>query len=202
MMKIRWLEQKRLLKKEKNGLQRVTSKIQKVNGQIESSVINESATERLKEPVKEIIVKGKKQNSYSSGMDITGTTKVEGYWKWPTATPYTINSPYGYRWGVLHDGVDIGGGYGSPIYAANNGVVVQSSSKYDNGQFVVINHNNGYYTMYAHLSARYVKSRTECFYWSTNWSNGKKWFCNRNTFTLWTFQGISLPKRINIITTT
>lgn len=143
--------------KGENGLQRVTSKIQKVNGQIESSVINESATERLKEPVKEIIVKGKKQNSYSSGMDITGTTKVEGYWKWPTATPYTINSPYGYRWGVLHDGVDIGGGYGSPIYAANNGVVVQSSYKYDNGQFVVINHNNGYYTMYAHLSARYVK---------------------------------------------
>ena len=143
--------------KGENGLQRVTSKIQKVNGQIESSVINENATERLKEPVKEIIVKGKKQNSYSSGIDITGTTKVEGYWKWPTATPYTINSPYGYRWGVLHDGVDIGGGYGSPIYAANNGVVVQSSSKYDNGQFVVINHNNGYYTMYAHLSARYVK---------------------------------------------
>ena len=89
--------------KGENGLQRVTSKIQKVNGQIESSVINESATERLKEPVKEIIVKGKKQNSYSSGMDITGTTKVEGYWKWPTATPYTINSPYGYRWGVFDD---------------------------------------------------------------------------------------------------
>lgn len=143
--------------KGENGLQRVTSKVQKINGQVESSVINESATERLKEPVKEIIVKGKKQNSYSSGIDITGTTKVEGYWKWPTTTPYTINSPYGYRWGTLHDGVDIGGGYGSPIYAANNGVVVQSSYKWDNGEYIVINHNNGYYTMYAHLSARYVK---------------------------------------------
>ncbi len=143
------------IQKGENGLKRVTSKVQKINGQTESTVIDEGATETLKEPVKEIIVKGGKQSSY--GSDITGNTKVEGYWKWPTVIPYTINSPYGYRWGVLHDGVDIGGGYGSPIYAANNGIVVASSYKYDNGQYIVVNHNNGYYTMYAHLSARYVK---------------------------------------------
>ena len=34
--------------------------------------------------------------------------------------------------------------------------MVDSSYKYDNGQYIIINHNNGYYTMYAHLSARYV----------------------------------------------
>ena len=29
-------------------------------------------------------------------------------------------------------------------------------NKYDNGEYIIINHNNGYYTLYAHLSARYV----------------------------------------------
>ncbi len=143
------------LQKGENGLKRVTSKVKKVNGQTESSVIDTSATETIKEPVKEIIVKGGKKSSY--GIDIMGTTKVEGYWKWPTVIPYTINSPYGYRWGVLHDGVDIGGSYGSPIYAANNGIVVASGYRHDNGEYIIVNHNNGYYTMYAHLSARYAK---------------------------------------------
>lgn len=143
------------IQKGENGLKKVTSKVQKVNGQIESTVIDNSATQTIKEPVKEIIVKGGKQTSY--GTDIMGTTKVEGYWKWPTVIPYTINSSYGYRWGTLHDGVDIGGSYGSPIYAANNGIVVASSYKWDNGEYIIINHNNGYYTIYAHLSKRYVK---------------------------------------------
>ncbi len=143
-----------VIQKGEKGLKRVTSKVQKVNGQTESSVIDTSATETIKETVKEIIVRGGRQPSY--GYNITGNTTIEGYWKWPTVIPYTINSSYGYRWGTLHDGVDIGGAYGSPIYAANNGIVVDSSYKYDNGQYIIINHNNGYYTMYAHLSARYV----------------------------------------------
>ena len=49
-----------------------------------------------------------------------------------------------------------GAGYGSPIYASNNGIVVASSYKWDNGEYIVINHNNGYYTLYAHLAERYV----------------------------------------------
>lgn len=142
------------LQKGENGLKRVTSKVQKVNGQVESSVIDSSATETIKEPVKEIIVKGGKKSSYNS--DLMGTTTVEGYWKWPTVSPYTLNSNYGYRWGVLHDGIDIGAGYGSPIYAVNNGIVVTSSYTSHNGHYIIINHNNGYYTIYAHLSARYV----------------------------------------------
>ncbi len=147
------------IQKGENGLKKVTSKVQKVNGQTESSVIDTSATETIKEPVKEIVVKGSKSTGSGSGAgyNITGTTKVEGYWKWPTVTPYTINSPFGYRWGALHDGIDIGGGYGSPIYAANNGIVVASTYHHQNGEYVIINHNNGYYTIYAHLSARYVK---------------------------------------------
>ena len=60
----------------------------------------------------------------------------------------------------MHDGTDIAGcGYGSNIFAAQSGTVAVSSSKVDNGQYIVIDHHNGYYTMYAHLcvGCRYVK---------------------------------------------
>lgn len=57
-----------------------------------------------------------------------------------------------YRLGVLHDGTDIAGcGYGSNIFAARSGTVVQSSYKYDNGEFITIDHHDGYYSMYAHM---------------------------------------------------
>ena len=141
------------------GSQLVTSKVEKVNGQVESAVIDNNATQVLKEPVKRIIVKGTKQRGGSGGVNsgLSSNTKIEGYWLWPTRTPYYISSPYAYRWGTLHDGLDIAGaGFGSPIYASNNGIVVASSYKWDNGEYIVINHNNGYYTIYAHLAERYV----------------------------------------------
>ena len=141
------------------GSQLVTSKVEKVNGQVENAVIDNNATQVLKEPIKRIIVKGTKQRGGSGGVNsgLSSNSKVEGYWLWPTRTPYYISSPYSYRWGTLHDGMDIAGaGYGSPIYASNNGIVVASSYKWDNGEYIVINHNNGYYTIYAHLAERYV----------------------------------------------
>ena len=46
---------------------------------------------------------------------------------------------------------------GSPIRAANNGVVVISSYTRGNGNYIIIKHANGYFTEYAHLAARYVE---------------------------------------------
>ena len=54
---------------------------------------------------------------------------------------------------VSYDGIDIAGtGYGSNIYAANNGVVVDAGYNDISGNYVIINHNNGYYTVYGHMS--------------------------------------------------
>lgn len=158
------------------GSQLVTSKVQKVNGQVDSAVIDNTATKVLKDPIKRIVVKGTKQYGSSGGTNssLSSNSKVEGYWLWPTRTPYYISSPYGYRWGTLHDGMDIAGaGFGSPIYASNNGIVVASSYKYDNGEYIVINHNNGYYTMYAHLSERYVSVGQEVSQGDTIGAMGK-----------------------------
>ena len=128
------------------GVTRYTQKIKKVNGET-ISVANVS-DEEIKKPVNEIIIKGGKKSSYTGYGTVVATP---GEWGWP-ATCSSVSSPFGYRWGTLHDAIDIAGcGYGSNIFAAKDGVVVQSSYKYDNGEYVTIDHGNGYYSLYAHL---------------------------------------------------
>ena len=136
------------------GLNRVTQIVQKVNGEIVNTA--PVSTVILKESVKEIIIKGSKNCSY--GWSNVGPLPSKGYFAWP-ATCGSISSPYGYRWGTLHDAIDIAGcGYGSALFAAAEGEVVQSSYKYDNGNYVTIKHPNGYYTIYSHMcnGCRYV----------------------------------------------
>lgn len=141
------------------GENKVTQKVQKINGETVNAVT--TSTEVIKEPINEIIVKGGKKSSYSEyyGSGYGTVVATKGQWGWP-ASCSSISSPFGWRWGVLHDGTDINGcGYGSNIFAAQSGTVVQSGSKYDNGQFITIDHHNGYFSMYAHLcnGCRYVK---------------------------------------------
>ena len=122
-----------------NGKTRVTQKVKMMNGEILNAYIVSS--EELKPAINRIVVKGGKQS-----------VRGDGEWLWPTNVPYMISSRYGYRWGRLHSGVDIiGPGRGSPIYAARSGVVTSISSNGSSGFFVIIRHDNGYYTRYAHL---------------------------------------------------
>lgn len=137
------------------GKNRVTQKIQKVNGEIMNIVTTK--TEQISAPVKEIIVKGKNSGSYYGGAGYGNVVATKGQWGWP-ATCMSVSSGFGYRWGVLHDGTDIAGcGYGSNIFAALDGTVVKTGSKYDNGIYVIIDHHNGYYSLYAHLSGYSVR---------------------------------------------
>ncbi len=132
-----------------NGITRVTQKVKIVNGETINALISES--EEIKPVVNEVIVKGGKKPTIVSA----------GNWGWPTNIPYIITSNYGWRWGRLHRGVDISGtGYGSPVYAAKPGIVVDVSYHYSFGYYVTINHQNGYYTRYEHLASlsKYVKS--------------------------------------------
>ena len=133
-----------------NGLNRVTQKIQKVNGETTSIVGIPGETQVLKVPVEEVVVKGtKQQSSWSGGYGNLIITK--GMFGWP-ATCSSVSSGFGYRWGVLHDGMDIAGcGYGSSIFAIESGTVVAAGYRYDNGQYITIRHDNGYYAIYAHL---------------------------------------------------
>lgn len=131
----------------------VTEKISLINGEIKD-LVQVSSTE-ISPAINKVIVRGTKR--YQTSIGVGAEVPVEmGSWVWPTATPYRITSSYGWRWGKLHEGIDIAGaGYGSPIKAANNGLVVQSGYTNINGNYIIIAHKNGYYTIYAHMAKRY-----------------------------------------------
>lgn len=55
-----------------------------------------------------------------------------------------------------HRGVDYAAPKGTPVYASNNGIVIESGKTKPNGNFVVIEHGNQYKTKYLHLDKRHV----------------------------------------------
>lgn len=69
---------------------------------------------------------------------------------WPTNG--TVTSPFGYRWGRLHAGMDIANGQGTPIRAAKAGTVILAGWNGGYGNSVVIDHGGGFTTLYAHQS--------------------------------------------------
>jgi murein DD-endopeptidase MepM/ murein hydrolase activator NlpD len=143
-----------------DGLQRVTQKVRTQNGHILTIVISDA---KILEPT---IDKVEIRGTYSvNDPIITGDTD----WIWPTTKPYTISSYYGWRTitvdGIrmtsFHAAIDIytKNGKNSPIYASNSGNIYDVGwYPGSSGNQVIINHNNGYYTLYAHLSKVYVKT--------------------------------------------
>ncbi len=132
-----------------NGLIRVKQKETSVNGMI-TIVSDPESREELQAPINKIINIGSKQQTVYIG-DL-------GSWGWPTNPGWTITSAYGYRINPingtreLHDALDIAGtGEGSNIYAVNNGIIVTAAYTSVNGNYIIINHGNGYYSLYAHL---------------------------------------------------
>lgn len=72
--------------------------------------------------------------------------------------PFTgvVTSGYGWRWGRMHQGVDIQLKTGDSVYCAFDGVVRMSRWYYGYGNLVVVRHHNGMETLYGHLSKRTV----------------------------------------------
>lgn len=99
---------------------------------------------RLKEPVTQVVTVGTKQ------IPARGT----GEFVWPVLGKVT--SPFGYRRGRFHGGIDIAAPSGTPVLAADSGVVVLSGYHRSYGKTVVIEHGNGISTLYAHNSSLVV----------------------------------------------
>ena len=93
--------------------------------------------------------------------EVTGNLVGTGNFIWPVPGYYKLSSKYGYRWHPvygtwrLHTGIDISssGIYGAKIVAADDGVVSLSGWNGGYGNCVVIKHNNGYSTLYAHMKS-------------------------------------------------
>lgn len=84
------------------------------------------------------------------GCDIAAGGAVgSGSFVWPAANHSLSGNDY---WSG-HLAIDIAAGTGAPVYAADNGVVVYAGPIGGGyGNMVMIDHNNGYHTLYAHLS--------------------------------------------------
>ncbi len=70
---------------------------------------------------------------------------------WPVSGP--ITSPFGWRWGRMHEGIDIGVPYGTPIHAAAAGTVIYCGWEEGYGNLVVIDHGGNLATAYGHQSS-------------------------------------------------
>jgi murein DD-endopeptidase MepM/ murein hydrolase activator NlpD len=94
-----------------------------------------------------------------------GDNGSSGTWMlWPSYTQ-KITSHYGYRLDPVtkayykgHQGTDVGASYGTAIYAAASGTVVLAQEYGGYGNCVMINHGNGYTTLYGHMSSIAVSS--------------------------------------------
>ncbi len=109
----------------------------------------------IQKPVTEQMVVGTYVSSNLQAS--TGTGEYDGKFIWPVRGGYITCSITGYRG---HTGIDIGGvGYGTPIYAAADGVVIKAYKGWTGyGHHVIIDHGNGVQTLYAHCNALYVKA--------------------------------------------
>jgi murein DD-endopeptidase MepM/ murein hydrolase activator NlpD len=70
---------------------------------------------------------------------------------WPVNGPVT--SPFGWRWGRMHEGIDIGVGMGTPIKAAASGTVIYCGWESGYGNLTVIDHGGNLATAYGHQSS-------------------------------------------------
>ncbi len=126
--------------------------------------------EEVSKPVNEIIARGTKvvvaptptpsapstpstggsTSGSSSSSSSSGSVSVGSRgWTWPTTSR---NVTCGYLCYGGHYGIDINASVGQPVFAANSGVVVSTGYDGGYGNAIVIDHKNGYYTRYAHLS--------------------------------------------------
>lgn len=133
----------RVIQAGSQGTNKVVERVTKVNGQAVDIDVLE--TVELVPARNEIIAIGERVVPH------IGNPKV---WSWPvrTSARLHITSGYGWRRKSFHGAIDIDGKKGDPIYAANNGTVIRTTYSKTGGNYIIINHNNGYYSYYGHLN--------------------------------------------------
>jgi len=122
-----------------NGKKEVSYVISQQNGAVTSKTVTNEKV--LTEPVDSVTIVGTKVIS----------SRGTGNFAWPTVGGY-ISSKQGERWGSYHRGIDIARPSNYNIKASDNGVVTKAGWEGTYGKRIVISHNNGYETVYAHLS--------------------------------------------------
>lgn len=151
-------EIKNSYKQEKDDL-KLVNHITYINESIQIGRVNtvEQTIKKIETNPKNPIIKFSKniaQNSLES--DESNSTLSRGVSSkaslMGTPSQGTITSPFGARWGTVHEGIDIGASMGAPIYAAMDGKVFCTEWEDGYGNVIKIDHGNGMQTVYAHCS--------------------------------------------------
>lgn len=132
---------KKVLVEGKNGTKTITDEVTYINGK-------ETERKTLQEAVKTKPVNEK----IEIGTLEVPPTKATGNFSKPVSG--VLTSGFGARWGTVHKGLDFGAPAGTPVHAADGGVVIFAG--WNNGGYgnlVKISHENGYVTYYAHNSS-------------------------------------------------
>ena len=136
--------EKKIAQAGKDGKKEMTSVTETVNGEKVSEKVLEDKV--VEEPVDELILKGTKA--------VPGVST--GKFAWPAQGGY-VSSKKGPRWGRQHNGIDIARPSGKAILASDAGTVTATGPQGGYGNRVVVDHGNGYTTLYAHLQSISVK---------------------------------------------
>nr|WP_240460888.1 M23 family metallopeptidase [Fictibacillus barbaricus] len=137
--------QTKTVQKGQNGLEDITFTVYNADNKLLQKDILKK--EQVKAPVTEIQKIGTK----------VIPSKGTGTLSWPAVGGY-ISSHKGSRWGRQHKGIDIARPSERSILAADNGTVVFAGWDGDYGKKIIINHNNGMRTIYAHLNSLSVST--------------------------------------------
>ena len=150
-----------------NGVTRITIRLTYTNGMqtdaevIEDKVVTEVVNEKKTVGTKEASSGSESTGSDTSSSGSSGSSKSSGSgastggFIWPVTHTHAITSYMEERWGRMHNGIDIAGGddYGQPIIASDGGVVTFAGNDGGGyGNYVMIDHGNGYMTVYGHAS--------------------------------------------------
>lgn len=76
----------------------------------------------------------------------------------PVKSAFRFTSPFGQRWGRAHQGIDLAGPVGTPVYATGDGVVIFAGWQRGYGNVIKLQHAMGTETRYSHLSKIRVKA--------------------------------------------
>lgn len=142
---------RRVIQRGQEGLQHVTALVTRLDGVEIGRSVQSAAV--LTEMVPQITVVGTREryNNFAANSGQVGT----GTWSFPVPD-YTSYSTYG-----GHRGYDFQAPYGSPIYACEAGTVIQATYHSSWGNYVLIDHHNGLYSLYGHCSQLFVSAGQE-----------------------------------------
>ena len=133
------------------GEREVTARITRVNG---FETYRESIGEQvLKESSAAIVVRGTRPLPPQQGTGVLRHPLPSG----------RMSSPFGMRWGRMHNGVDWAAPRGTPVRAADGGTVTFSGYRGAMGNLIIIDHGRGKETWYAHLNRRHVSRGDRVF---------------------------------------